>query len=136
MEREDLGAMVFRLGRRLLAMEQPILARHNLTMWAYAVLTALHERPMRSQSALADSIGADKTRLIRVLDDLQRRGLIDREPDPGDRRVRLLGLTSAGRQAYRAAVTEIRTGEAEILGTVPAQDQESFVRTLIALSPR
>ena len=134
MEREDLGVMVFRLGRRLLAMEQPILDRHGLTMWAYAVLTALNDRPMRTQAALADSIGADKTRLIRVLDDLQRRGLIDREPDPADRRVRLLALTDAGRQAHRAVRTEIRAGEAALLGGATAEDREAFVRTLTALS--
>ena len=73
-ERADLGAMVVRLGRRLIAMEEPILARHEITMWAYIVLSALRDRSMRTQAALAAGIGADKTRLIPVLDDLQRRG--------------------------------------------------------------
>jgi DNA-binding MarR family transcriptional regulator len=132
---DDLGALVFRLGRRLLAMEQPILARHELSMWAYAVLTGLRDGPMRTQAALAASIGADKTRLIPVLDDLQQRGLIEREPDPTDRRVRLLGLTTAGRQAHRAVEAEIRSGEDEILAGVPEQDREAFIRTLLALSP-
>ncbi|GAA4946298.1 MarR family winged helix-turn-helix transcriptional regulator [Actinoplanes utahensis] len=136
MEREDLGAMMFRLGRRLLAMEQPILARHEVTMWAYAVLTALHESPMRTQAALADSIGADKTRLIRVLDDLQERDFITREPDPADRRVRLLALTTRGRRTHQAIVAEIRAAEAGLLATVPEPDQEAFLRTLVALSAR
>jgi DNA-binding MarR family transcriptional regulator len=133
-DRDDLGAMTFRLGRRLLAMEQPILARHEVSMWAYAVLTALRKTPMRTQATLAASIGADKTRLIPILDDLQRRGLIEREPDPADRRVRLLDLTDAGRRLYRAIRTEVRAAEDALLAATPAAEREAFLRTLIALS--
>jgi DNA-binding MarR family transcriptional regulator len=134
MDREDLGMMIHRLGRRLLAMEQPILDRHGVSMWAYAVLTALHASPMRTQAALAASIGADKTRLIPVLDELQRAGLLSREPDPADRRVRLLDLTAAGRDVHHRILTEIRAAEQVLLGAVPGNDQETFLRTLIALS--
>jgi DNA-binding MarR family transcriptional regulator len=132
-ERPDLGAMVMRLGRRLLDMEQPILVRHGVSMWAYVVLTALKESPMRTQAALAASIGADKTRLIPVLDDLQTRGLIEREPDPADRRVRLLGLTGAGREVQRAIQAEIRAAEEVLLAAVPATDRAGFLRALTAL---
>ncbi|WP_236048714.1 MarR family winged helix-turn-helix transcriptional regulator [Paractinoplanes ovalisporus] len=128
--------MVFRLGRQLLAMERPILDRHGISMWAYAVLTALRERPMRTQAALAAGIGADKTRLIPVLDELQKRELIDREPDPDDRRVRLLALTPAGRRLHQAVQAEIRAAEADLLAAFPPGDREAFVRTLIGLTPR
>ena len=94
-ERSDLAAMAVRLSRGLMAVEQPILADHGVSMWGYAVLSTLREEPVRAQSALARAIGADKTRLIPVLDELQRRGLIEREPDPADRRVHLLRLTRA-----------------------------------------
>ncbi|MCU7725480.1 MarR family transcriptional regulator [Actinoplanes sp. KI2] len=131
-ERADLGAMVLRLGRRLLAMEQPILERHGVTMWAYVVLTALRDGPARAQASLAAAINADKTRLIPVLDDLQRRGLIEREPDPADRRVRLLGLTPEGRRLQQAVQAEIRKGEEVILAKI--KDQAAFVRALGELS--
>ncbi|GAA2604435.1 MarR family winged helix-turn-helix transcriptional regulator [Paractinoplanes durhamensis] len=130
-ERPDLGAMVMRLGRRLIAMEEPILARHGVTMWAYVVLTGLRDSPTRTQAALAQSIGADKTRLIPILDDLQKRGLIEREPDPADRRARLLGLTAAGTELHRAIQAEIRVAEAGLLKDV---DGDAFVAALRALS--
>jgi DNA-binding MarR family transcriptional regulator len=131
-ERADLGAMVMRLGRRLLAMEQPILERHGVTMWAYVVLTALRDGPARAQAALAAAINADKTRLIPVLDDLQKRGLIEREPDPADRRVRLLGLTPEGRRLQQAVQAEIRSAEEIMLSKI--KDQAAFVRALGELS--
>ena len=133
-DRPDLGAMAMRLGRRLIALEEPILSRHGTSMWAYAVLTTLGERPMRAQSALAASIGADKTRLIPVLDDLQQRGLIEREPDPADRRVRLLRLTPAGRRLQGSIQAEIRVAEESLLGELSPADRRAFLRGLTALS--
>ncbi len=125
--------MVGRLGRRLIAMELPILARHEVSMWAYVVLNGLSGGAVRTQAALAASIGADKTRLIPILDDLQDRGLISREPDPGDRRVRLLGLTESGRELHRAVQAEIRDAEELLMAELPAADRDAFVRTLSAL---
>ncbi|MEV6599252.1 MarR family transcriptional regulator [Actinoplanes sp. NPDC051346] len=131
--RADLGAMVMRLGRRILAMERPILAAHAISMWGYIVLTALHDRPMRTQAALAAGIGADKTRLIAVLDDLQRRELIEREPDPADRRVRLLRLTEAGRLLQQRIQADIRTAEDQLLGTLQESDRTALLTALAAL---
>jgi DNA-binding MarR family transcriptional regulator len=133
-EHDDLGAMLVRLGRRVLAMEQPVLARHDISMWAYAVLTALRDGPTRTQAALAAGIGADKTRLIGVLDDLQDRGLISRDPDPADRRVRLLGLTPAGENLQRAVQADIRTAEADLLAALPPTDRATFRAALTRLT--
>jgi DNA-binding MarR family transcriptional regulator len=132
-ERADLGALVGRLGRRLIAMEEPILAAHEISMWAYIVLTALNDRPMRTQAALASAIGADKTRLIPVLDDLQRRGLITREADPADRRVRLLSLAPAGRKLHAAVRADIRAAEEALLADVAKEDRPGFLAALQAL---
>jgi DNA-binding MarR family transcriptional regulator len=133
-ERADLAAMVVRLSRRLIAMEEPILARHEISMWAYIVLSSLRGRPTRTQAALATAIGADKTRLIPVLDDLQRRGLIEREPDPTDRRVRLLSLTPDGRHRQQAVHADIRAAEETLLAGLAKQDRDGFLAALEALS--
>src|SRR2546430_6452343 len=109
--RRDLAAMIVPLGRALSAAEEPVLRAHDLSMWAYIVLTALAERPMRTQAALARAIGADKTRIIGVLDDLQERGLIQRRPDPADRRMRVLSLTAARQRAHRSTQAAIRARE-------------------------
>ncbi|MEV4343620.1 MarR family transcriptional regulator [Actinoplanes sp. NPDC049596] len=133
-ERADLAAMAVRLTRRLIAMEEPILARHDIAMWAYAVLSALRERPTRTQAALATAINADKTRLIPVLDDLQRRGLITRDPDPADRRVRLLSLTPAGRALHQAVQADIRAAEQTLLADLAEDDRAGFLAALDKLS--
>lgn len=113
--RKDLAAMIVPLGRALTAAELPLLSEHGLSMWAYSVLLRLDERPLRSQAALAEAIGADKTRIIDVLADLGDRGLISRTPDPSDRRVRLLALTPEGRRVRDAAQAAIQRREHRLL---------------------
>ncbi|WP_246595318.1 MarR family winged helix-turn-helix transcriptional regulator [Actinoplanes auranticolor] len=134
-DRPDLGAMVVRLGRALVAAERPVLAAHDLSMWGYIVLSALADQPMRTQAALARAIGADKTRIIGTLDELQERALIEREPDPEDRRVRLLRLTPAGRQLYASVRTGIRAAEEQLLSELTPADKRVFLRVLQQLSP-
>ena len=104
-DRRDLAAMFAPLARTLVTREEPALQAHGISMWGYVVLTALAEQPVRTQAALAQAISADKSRIIGVLDQLQQRGLIRRQPDASDRRVHLLSLTPAGERlrAVRAS---------------------------------
>ncbi|ORW51745.1 MarR family transcriptional regulator [Mycobacterium paraense] len=132
--RPDLAAMMGPLVRELIAAEIPVLEAHGLSMWGYVVLNALDRSPVRSQAALAEAIGADKTRIIPTLDELQNRGYIERRPDPEDRRVRLLALTEAGRAAKDDAQQDIQRGEERWLGKLSADDRRAFLRVLRQLS--
>jgi DNA-binding MarR family transcriptional regulator len=135
-DRRDLAAMFAPLTRALMAREGPVLRAHELSMWAYIVLTALAEQPVRTQAALAQAINADKSRIIAVLDDLQERGLIGRHPDEMDRRVHLLSLTPAGDQLRRSVEAGIRGQEEQVLAELPAADRDVFLRSLKTLYER
>jgi DNA-binding MarR family transcriptional regulator len=132
--RRDLAAMLHPLARALVAAELPVLARHGISMWGYVVLNALDGGPARTQAALAQAIGADKTRIIAILDELQRAGLITREPDPADRRVRLLAITAAGREVRVATQSAIQVNEDRVLGRLPPADRQAFLRAVAMLS--
>src|ERR1700720_4923438 len=88
--------MLAPLIREMIAAELPVLEAHGLSMWGYSVLVALDRSAIRTQAALAEAIGADKTRIIAILDELQQGGLIERVADPEDRRGRLMGVTEGG----------------------------------------
>jgi MarR family transcriptional regulator, organic hydroperoxide resistance regulator len=135
-DRRDLAAMFAPLTRALIAREEPVLDAHGISMWGYIVLTALVEQPVRTQAALAQAINADKSRIIGVLDELQERGLIHRQPDETDRRVHLLSLTPAGDQLRRAVEAGIRQEEEEVLGLLSPADRDTFLRSLKALYER
>jgi DNA-binding MarR family transcriptional regulator len=122
--------MLAPLLRELIAAEEPVLAANDVSMWGYIVLVTLDESPIRTQAALAAAIGADKTRIIRDLDELQERGWIERMPDPDDRRVRLLAITDAGRAVKDAVQAEIQRGEERWLGELTAEERRTFLQVL------
>jgi DNA-binding MarR family transcriptional regulator len=132
--RPDLAAMIAPLVRELIAAERPVLKAHGVSMWGYSVLLALDHSTVRTQAALAEAIGADKTRIIPTLDELQDKGYIERTPDPDDRRVRLLAITESGRAVKDAVQEEIQRGEERWLGTISASDRRVFLKVLRELS--
>ena len=126
--------MLAPLLREMVAAEGPVLEAHGLTMWGYVVLLALDRSSMRTQAALAAAIGADKTRIIRTLDELQDDGYIERRPDPDDRRMRVLAITAAGRRVKDAAQKEIQRGEERWLGELTVEEGRTFLRVLERLT--
>ena len=126
--------MLAPLVRDMMAAELPVLEANGLSMWGYSVLVALDRSSIRTQVALAEAIGADKTRIIAILDELQQQGLIERVPDPADRRARLLEITQEGRRVKEATQAAIQRGEERWLGTLSAADRAVFLRVLEDLS--
>ncbi len=129
-ERRDVAALMEPVRSALIDMEIEVLSDHGLSMWAYVVLLNLADEPVRTQAALADAIKADRSRIISVLDDLQDRGLIDRRPDPEDRRVRLLTLTAEGRRLSTATQHAIQAREERMLAVLSPRARTEFLRTL------
>lgn len=109
----DLGALLQDLLRVVVDEETPILAARGLQMWDYVVLVGLAEGAAPTQAQLATTVRRDKTRIIPILDRLQEGGLVDRTPDPADRRNRVVTLTPAGRERLaecRAAIAAMEDG--------------------------
>ncbi|MCK2215412.1 MarR family transcriptional regulator [Actinomadura sp. ATCC 31491] len=126
--------MMQALLQSLIAAELPVLAAHDVTMWGYVVLGALEDQAVRTQNALAEAIGADKTRIIGTLDRLQAAGLITREPDPRDRRARVLAITERGRAVREAVRARIQSNENRLLARLSPADRAGLLNALRTLS--
>ncbi|MDH6629076.1 DNA-binding MarR family transcriptional regulator [Streptomyces sp. LBL] len=69
----------------------------------FAVLIVLIDRGPTVQRDLAVATGSDKAGIMRVVDDLERRGLAARKAVSGDRRVRAVEITPQGVELFDAA---------------------------------
>ena len=134
MDRRDLAALFSLVTRRLIAEERPILDAHGLSMWEYSVLSQLAREPAPTQQALAETIEYDKTRLIPMLEALERQGLLTREPDPSDRRARVVRLTRRGRTRLDDARRDIREMEARVLDELGAAERTTLLDVLPRLA--
>jgi DNA-binding MarR family transcriptional regulator len=134
MEREDLGALLARAMRRIMEAERPLLDAHGVSMWAYVALTLLARGPAPTQLALAEAMGYDKTRLIKILDGLEGDGLITRAPDPTDRRARVIELTTKGRDTFAAIQEDVHAMEDELLSALSAAERAALRTALPRLA--
>lgn len=133
-DQPDLGELLAGLVRDVIRHEEPILDRHDLQMWDYAILSGLRQGATATQAELAARVGRDKTRLIGNLDGLESRGLVTRAPDPADRRNRIVSLTPAGAKLVATCRADIKRMEDDLLEPLPASDRRTFFKALRTLT--
>ncbi|HEV7585847.1 MAG TPA: MarR family winged helix-turn-helix transcriptional regulator [Solirubrobacteraceae bacterium] len=95
---------------------------HGLRPPEAGVLGRLARAPGQSQRGLADALGMHAPRLVALVDDLEARGLVERQRDPSDRRNYAISLTDAGRRAMRQIASVARQHERAL--TAALEDEE------------
>lgn len=92
------------------------LAKIDLQPPLFRILNLVDAAEGRSQQAIGEAIQVPPSRMVALVDELERRGLVERRPNPDDRRVRALHLTRKGRQRL-ARGREIARAHEEALTT-------------------
>src|ERR1700728_4889898 len=77
----------------------------------YQVLSAAAHSAVGSQLALAQHLGVDRTMMTYLIDDLEAAGLIERRPDPADRRARRVIATEHGAELLVTLDRRLRAAE-------------------------
>jgi DNA-binding MarR family transcriptional regulator len=103
----------------------------GLSFGKIRALRRIARRPM-PMSELASLLTVDPPNLTPGVDDLEQAGLVERQPHPTDRRVKLVVVTPAG-AAMAQAANEILARPPTRLGALPTEDLESLVRILAQL---
>jgi len=132
---EDLGwglAVVFRgFVKAADAVTEGLPGGHR----GYQVLSAAAQDEPGSQAALAARLGIDRTVMTYLLDDLVQAGLVERRPDPCDRRTRLVAATDQGRAVLAGLQARLALAEQHILAGLSEQEQATF-RALLTATAR
>ena len=100
----------------------------RLSLPQYQLLEALRDEPELPVSELAASAGVSAPTATRMLDGLAGHGLAVRTPCERDRRVALVSLTEAGREAVREAAERVAAGRARVRDHLtPAEQWQASV---------
>jgi len=73
----------------------------------------------------------DRTVMTYLLDDLEAAGLIERRPDPADRRARRIVATPDGRSCLTRLDERLRAGEEQLLSGLDSGPDRQVFRTLL-----
>lgn len=127
------GAIAFLLaqigafaGRRFAERVQAL----SLTPAHAGLLRAVDAEPGRSQQAVATQLGLFPSRLVDLVDELERDGLIERRRDAQDRRHHALHLTATGSQRLREIGRLAHTHGEDLLAALDADDRAALGRIL------
>src|SRR3954471_7957677 len=139
-ERPDLDlapvgvfSRIGRLARHLDLARRDAFTAARVESWEFDVLAALRRAGAPYQLSpgklLKETLVTSGTMTNRV-DRLAARGLVERLPDPADRRGVLVQLTPSGRDAVDAAMADLLTHERALVGTISERDQQKIARVL------
>jgi DNA-binding MarR family transcriptional regulator len=84
----------------------------------------------QSQQALAERLGVPPSRMVALVDHLEDSGLLERRPDPEDRRVRGLYLTRRGRGALERAAKIAIDHETRLCAGIDREEREQLIDLL------
>jgi DNA-binding MarR family transcriptional regulator len=138
---EPLPALAGRLGYlmkhahlRLTDLTSSALAPFGISGRECAVLIAIDDRAPLSQQEVARRLGVDRTTMVALIDDLEHKGLVQRRPDPDDRRKNVVILTEAGHTTLRQARAATEEAERRFLGSLSGAEGAAFTESLRAVA--
>ncbi|MCW3066332.1 MAG: transcriptional regulator-like protein [Solirubrobacterales bacterium] len=96
----------------------------------FGLLRQLAAAEGRSQQALAEALHIPKSRMVALIDDLESRGLVERRPNPTDRRARALYLTAKGRKLLGRAIELATEHEQALTADLSATERDQLMTLL------
>lgn len=131
---DDLGFLLARAAAVSQAVGNAALAAHGLKVRSYSVLALAVTGGRPSQRELAAFLRLDPSQVVALIDDLARRGLVTREPDPRDRRANVVAATLEGRKLYRRALADVEAGERRAHAALASAERTELTRLLRAVA--
>src|SRR5262245_13214163 len=110
------------------------LAPLGLTPAEAGLLRAVGAEPGRSQQAVAAQLGMLPSRLVALVDELERAGLVDRRRNPDDRRHHALHLTAEGEQRLRDVGSIAQEHSSDYLEPLDPNEQITLGQLLARLA--
>jgi DNA-binding MarR family transcriptional regulator len=98
------------------------------------ILWAISRENGPSQQALADLLGMFPSRLVLVLDEMERAGLVERRPSPTDRRIYALHLTARGKKKFHAVKRVVREHQEALCAALNAEERRTLANLLARIA--
>lgn len=138
-EKHDLlwsrpGYLIRRLHQAHVALFMEECADVNITPVQFGFLTILDGGAKLDQATLGAEVGIDRTTTADVVNRLEGRGLIRRETNPGDRRMRIVSITPEGRDFVRSVVSRVEAAQVKFLAPFSEQERAAFLKLAAKLA--
>jgi DNA-binding MarR family transcriptional regulator len=133
---DEVVTAVLTASRLLVAVSARSLAsvEEALTLPQFRMLVVLESRGAMNISRLGEHLDVIPSTAMRMVDRLVVAGMLDREPNPANRREIFVSLTQTGRQVVHEVTERRRTEIARIVGAMPSAQRDRLVEALEAFT--
>src|SRR5919201_2766828 len=121
-----LSTLGYAISRRFVHALQPL----ELHPREFAVLRAVKANDGQPKQALAERLNIPPSRMVAIVDELESRGLIERRPDPHDRRVWALYVTNRGQTLLEDAFNLVVGHERAISDVLTEKERAELLALL------
>lgn len=111
------------------------LGEFDITPGLFGILVLIDANPDLKQSDLARAARLDRSTVVTVIDNLERRELVERRASPTDRRSNALRLTAGGRAFLRKLKQRVAAHEKRLTAQFDASEREDLMRLLQKIFP-
>ena len=112
---------------------EEVLRRNDASLGTWIVLNAVSEQGTVSQRTLASHAHVEGATITHHVDRLEALGLVRRQVDPDDRRVRRIEPTPEGARLHKRLLTELRKFESKLFDGFSDEDRAELRRLLDGL---
>ena len=128
--RQSIGYLLKRAHGLLMERAEAAFENHDITFTQWVILLRLRDGLGSTAAELCRGVGHDSGALTRVLDQLEKRGLVERSRSKQDRRVVELSLTKQGHTMVQSLIPLTVEKLNEALGDFSAAEFKEFLRLL------
>ncbi|WP_232322410.1 MarR family winged helix-turn-helix transcriptional regulator [Brevibacillus parabrevis] len=129
-QNEPLGFLIGNTYRRMIHYVSLFLREFDLTTEQFAVLYRLREEDGINQKELAQRSAKDQPTMTRILDNLVKKGWIEKKLSDQDRRAYIVTLTANGREWIEKAIPSEAKAVADIFAGLPPE-KLAFLREIL-----
>ena len=133
----EWGQLAGSVGPRMRLLHNVLAARSiaalepfGLPTGSHTVLSLIAANPGSTQTALAEAAGLNKSALVGIVDELEKRGLAARDRSPSDRRRNHLTVTAKGKAELKTMFARVAPGEAQIREVLGPRDHALLLELL------
>ena len=130
---EELTELLRSVNKELMTVAESVMRHHGVVRRDLLVVKLAGECPGITVSQIARKTGMAKSHISRTVDGLTQAGVLEKHPDPSDRRLIRVYVTGQAEAHFKEAQELIKERLADALGDLPPDQMESIVDGLRVL---
>ena len=128
-----IGFLINKAAQSVVARSDALLEPFGINSRHYGILYVIVQEPGLPQKAIGEKLRIDRTTMVKLVDDLEKLGLVQRQKDPNDRRAYALSLSALGEEKLPDISQHVQQAEALILASLTPEEIQQLLAILIKL---